>query len=390
MAENGKIKICALTTISKTMEWFIVDSMRNLAKNGYDITLICNMDDAFIQANSDFAKCIHLPMARGASVKDLIKSTRALKRIFKREQFDVLYYTSPNAAMYAALAGKSAKIKTRVYSQCGLRYVSFRGLKRFIFKTVEKITCTNSTHIRAQSPMNMQFAIDEGFCKKEKIAVVGIGGTTGVDLKECDNFDRQAVRCELREKYGIPQDAFVYGYVGRLNKDKGIDELIEAFGSLESEQENSYLMLVGMKDDANPITQENMKKAENDSRIVLTGNVPKDMVYKYMSVFDVLVHPTYREGFGKVLQEAMGMHLPIVTTNVPGPSEVVAQGKAGLLVEVKNVADLAEKMRLIAKDGNLREQLSAIGRKRAETYFDRPIMLNNILLDINEIVKEGN
>ncbi|MBQ8322882.1 MAG: glycosyltransferase family 4 protein [Clostridia bacterium] len=385
--EEKKIKICALTTISKTMDWFIVDSMRNLAKNGYDVTLICNMDEAFIKGNSDFAKCIPLEMSRGASVKDLFKSTKALKQIFKREKFDVLYYTSPNASMYAALAGKKAKIKTRVYSQCGLRYVSFSGIKRFIFKTVEKITCSNSTHIRAQSPMNMQFAIDEKLCKKDKISVVGIGGTTGVDLKACDAIEAKKAREELRDKYGIPQDAFVYGYVGRINKDKGINELIEAFAKIEDDQKNVYLMLVGMKDDGNPITDENMAKAEEDARIVLTGNVPKEEVYRHMSVFDVLVHPTYREGFGKVLQEGMGMRLPIITTNVPGPSEVVGQGEYGILVEAKNVEDLAAKMSQISFDEERRRELSEKGRARAEQYFDRPIMLNNILEDMNLIVK---
>ena len=370
------------------MDWFIVDSMRNLAKNGYDITLICNMEDGFAKANSDYAKCIHLPMERGASVKDIFKSVKALKKIFKEEKFDILYYTTPNASMYAALAGKAAKTKKRVYNQCGLRYVSFVGLKRKIFKLVEKITCKYSTHIRAQSPMNMQFAISEGLCKKEKISVVGIGGTIGVDLKECDAFQKEEVRATLREKYGIPTDAFVYGFVGRLNKDKGINELIEAFSQVEEKVERTYLVLVGMNDTSNPITPENMQKAETDSRIILTGNVPKDEVYQHMAMFDVMVHPTYREGFGKVLQEAMGMSLPIITTNVPGPSEVVAQGKYGLLVEAQNIEDLKDKMLLIEADKALREKLSSLGRERAEKYFDRPIMLNNILCDMNQIVEE--
>ena len=382
-----KIKICALTTISKAMDWFIVDSMRNLDKNGYDVTLICDMEEEFIQANSDFAKCIHLPMKRGASIKEIFKNVKALTKIFKEEKFDVVYYTTPNVSMYASIAGKKAKIKKRVYNQCGLRYASFTGLKRFIFKMVEKITCKYSTHVRAQSPLNMQFALDEKLTKPNKISVVGIGGTTGVDLKECDSFDRQQVRAELRQKYGIPQDAFVFGYVGRLNKDKGTNELIQAFTQAENKLDNAYLMLVGMKDTVNSVSDENYQKAVDDERIILTGNVPKNDVYKHMAAFDVLTHPTYREGFGKVLQEAMGMSLPIITTNVIGPSEVVEQGKYGLLVKPQNVDDLTEKMLQIADDKELCEQFAKLGRQRAEQYFDRPIMLNNILQDMNKIVK---
>lgn len=145
-------------------------------------------------------------------------------------------------------------------------------------------------------------------------------------------------------------------------------------------------MLVGMLDNTNPIDKTNMKIAQENDHIVLTGNVPPIMVYHYMAMFDVLTHPTYREGFGKVLQEAMGVRLPIITTNVPGPSEVVENGISGLLVNVRDVNDLVKKMDLVYNNNELREQIAKGGRKRAERYFNRPIMLNNILLDINKTV----
>lgn len=386
---DKKIKLCALTTISKTMDWFVVDSMRNLEKNGYDITLVCNMDEEFIEKNKDYAKCVPLAMSRGASVTDLVKSILWLRSFFKKEKFDIVYYTSPNASMYASIAAKLAGVKTRVYSQCGLRYVSFGGIKRTIFKFVEKITCVFSTHVRAQSPKNMQFAIDEGLCKSDKISVIGIGGTTGVDLKECRSFDHNQVKAELRDKYNIPQNAFVFGYVGRINADKGINELITAFTNISKEKEDAYLALVGMIDDTNPITPENMKIAEENPRIVMTGNVPKEEVYPHMAMFDVLTHPTYREGFGKVLQEAMGVNIPIITTDVPGPSEVIENNVSGILCKVQDPEDLCKKMELLYNDAELRESFRKAGKERAEKYFDRPIMLNNILVDMNKIMNRG-
>ena len=97
-----------------------------------------------------------------------------------------------------------------------------------------------------------------------------------------------------------------------------------------------------MMDNANPISEDNMSVAQKNSHIVFTGNVPSEQVLRYMAMFDVLTHPTYREGFGKVLQEAMGMYLPIVTTDIPGPSEVVESGVSGILVEARNPNDLAD------------------------------------------------
>lgn len=104
-------------------------------------------------------------------------------------------------------------------------------------------------------------------------------------------------------------------------------------------------------------------------------------------MFDVLTHPTYREGFGKVLQEAMGMNLPIITTNVPGPSEVVENGISGILVEPMNPDDLKEKMVLLYNNHELRNSLAHNGRLRAEKYFNRPIMLDNILKDLDKTLR---
>lgn len=384
-----KYKICALTTISKTMDWFIVDSMRNLSKNGYDITLVSDMDDEFIKRNIDYARCINLSMNRGVSVKDIFKCTYFLYKLFKKENFDIVYYTSPNVSLYAAIAGFLSRTKIRYYSQCGLRYVSFSGVKRKIFKAVEKITCIFSTTIRAQSPLNMKFAIDEKLCSKEKISVVGIGGTTGVDLAKCDSFDHEEMKLILRNKYNIPQDAFLYGYVGRVNADKGINELIEAFTMLQKKYNDIYLVLVGMMDDTNPINHKNREIVKNNAHIITTGNVPPDQVYPHMAMFDILTHPTYREGFGKVLQEAMGVGIPIITTNVPGPSEVIENNVSGILIEVKSSKDLKEKMEYLYNNKDKRSFFAFNGRKRAEKYFNRPIMLNNILVDLNEIMKKN-
>ena len=174
--------------------------------------------------------------------------------------------------------------------------------------------------------------------------------------------------------------------MGRINADKGINELITAFIKVREQFSDIYLVMVGMLDEANPITKENLQIIKNTSNIVLTGNVSPNQVYQHMAMFDVLTHPTYREGFGKVLQEAMGVGLPIITTNVPGPSEVIEEDISGLLVEAKDSDDLASKMSLLYEDKILRERIAKAGRERAEKYFDRPIMLKNILEDLNSIL----
>ncbi|OUP50103.1 glycosyltransferase family 4 protein [Lachnoclostridium sp. An181] len=376
-----KYKICAITTISKTMEWFVTASMKHLWENGFDISLICDMDQRFIDDNSYYASCYSIKMERGLDVLGAIKAIFQFYKIFKKNKFDIIQYTSPNASLYAAIAGKMAGVKVRLYNQCGLRYVSFEGKKRTLFKYLEKITCSLSTDVRSQSPKNMQFAIDERLCSPKKISVIGIGGTIGIDLREYDIEKKDIYKKEIRDRWKILEDSFVFGFVGRVNRDKGINELLTAFRSIVKEYANVKLLLVGMEDESNPVDGELLAWAKNNSHVIFAGNVPSKEVAQYMAAFDVLVHPTYREGFGKVLQEAMGMGTPIITTDVPGPSEVVEEGISGSLVPVKNIDLLEKEMVFLMKNESIREKYSENGRNRAIQYFDRKIMLHNIWLD---------
>lgn len=386
--ETDKYSICAITTISKTMDWFVVDSMRNLYKNNFSVTLICNMDNEFISRNKDYAECINIPMSRGLNPINAISSIIKLYRVFKTHNFDLIQYSTPNAALYSSIAGYLAGISKRLYGQWGLRYVGFKGYKRYIFKKIEKITCSLSTTVRGQSPKNVQIAIDDKVCRKDKISVVGLGGTIGVDLNEFNIFKKEEYKKIIKDKFNL-NNKFVYGYVGRLNKDKGINELIIAFRKLLLHKDNIVLMLVGMYDETNPIDKELYEWAKLSENIIIVGNVETREVPIYMSSFDIHVHPTYREGFGKVLQEAMAMEIPIITTDVPGPSEVIEDNISGLLVRAKDAVSLENAMNYLYMNTDFCSKLATNARIRAVNNFSRDIMLRNILTDILNILEKG-
>ena len=198
-----KNKLCFITTISKTMDWFVCDSTRNLSRHGYDVTLISNMEQGFIERN-EYAKCISLKMERGIVIKDIIPTIWKLYQIFKLEKYDIVQYTTPNAAFYASIASWLARVPVRLYSQWGIRYVGLAGIKRKIFKLVEKITCMLSTDIRGVSPLNRDLAVDEGLCPPDKIKVIGKGGTIGVDLSVCALSKKQDWKAD---RAGLPQAA---------------------------------------------------------------------------------------------------------------------------------------------------------------------------------------
>lgn len=377
--ENRPLRICMMTTIAKAFDWFVSDSAKNLASKGFEVTVVCGgMSEEFIERHSKFAKVIEVPLQRGVDLPSLIKSTNTLKKVFKEGKFDVIQYATPNASFCCTLTPGFKKIPVRVYGQWGLRYVGFTGIKRMVFKAIEKFTCKRCTNIYSVSYKNMELAISEKLCKKEKISVIGKGGTIGVDFNVYNINRREEYRKAIRAKYAVEDDTFVFGYVGRLNRDKGVGELLSAFRALLNTHKNVRLFMVGMEDKTNSPDEDIMNWARQCPQVIISGGVEHKEVAHYMSAIDLLVHPTYREGFSMVLQEAMAMRLPVITTDVPGPSEVVEDGVTGVLVPSHSDKALLDKMIELMENNILRETYAENGRERVEKYFARPIMLENI------------
>lgn len=368
-------KICMITTVSITLKSFVVETAKYLyEKCGYDVTLVCNEDESFRKSLPEYIHFVSVPMSRGINFSGF-KSIKVFKELFKKEKFDLVQYATPNASFYASIGAKKAKVPVRVYCQWGIRYVGFSGLKRKIFKFLEKKVCNNSTRIFAVSPKNMQFAIDEKLYKSEKAQVIGNGGTIGVDINKFDVSKKQTWRDEIRGKYGISDSEQVFGFVGRLSKDKGVGELLSAFRGVSEQKNNVKLLVVGPSDDDLDFMNDEVSWAKASEKVVFTGGVDNAEMKKFYSAMDVLVHPTYREGFGMVIQEAGALAVPVITTNIPGASEVMVDKESCILVEPKNVGDLENAMISMTK-----EKSYEIGEKayeRTVKLYERRIMLEN-------------
>lgn len=374
-------KICAISTVEGTMNSFIIPAMRIMKEHGYDVTLVCNMSEEFYKKNSEEFHCINIPMKRGASLTDLVKMPFVFRRLFKRCRFDYVQYATPNASLYAALGAKMAKVPKRVYCQWGIRYVGNEGVMRRLLKFFEKITCMCSTHIRPASWKNLDFAVEEGLYEREKAAAIGDGGTIGIDLKQFDIEKKGPSRVEVLEQFPQLKNKLVFGFVGRINKDKGIGELLEAFIRVESKYENAALLLIGGMDGDSSLYTQYFAKHPNIISMGRTNEVPK-----YISAIDVLVHPSYREGFSMVIQQAMAMEIPVVTTNIPGPSEVIEKDVTGVLAEPRDVDTLYEAMAWMVEHPEQRVAMGKAGRMRCEKHFTRERMLQLTLEDRESII----
>jgi len=382
-----KKKICFVTTTSITLKAFVVQTAEYLHDNGdYDITFICDNDNEFAASLPDYINYIPVLMNRGISLKG-ISAVFKLIKIFKANKFDLVQYSTPNASFYASIAAKRAKVPVRLYCQWGIRYVGMSGLTGLIFKKLENAVCKNSTDIRAVSLKNHDFAVNEGLYKREKAKVLGKGGTIGVDITNYDIENREEYNRIIKGKYGIGNE-FVFGFVGRFSRDKGSNELLQAVKKI-TEQKNVRLLCIGKAEEENGVDKELYRWAKDSEQVIFTGQLENKDLKKFYAAMDCYVHPSYREGFGMVIQEAAAMGCAVITTDIPGASEVLENGISCILAEPRDPVSLEEKMRKVMNDANLCKNLGIKARERVEKYFDRRIMLETLRLDYEYLLKRG-
>ena len=198
-------KICYIVTLPVTIKAFFIPQLEYLSNKGFEVSVICNDDFELRNELNNEIKFIPVDIPRGISFINSIKTIKKLVAIFKTEKYDLVQYSTPNAALYSAIAAKATKIKIRNYHCMGFRYLGFRNVTRKVFKLIEKLTCYLSTHIECVSKTNLELGVIEKLFSEDKVTVVFNGSTGGVDLKKFDINYREQWRTEVRKKYGIDE-----------------------------------------------------------------------------------------------------------------------------------------------------------------------------------------
>lgn len=377
-------KICYITTVSMTLNSFVLDSAKYLYENGeYDITFICDNDEEFSKHLPEYIRYIPVNMKRGISLSG-ISATFKLLKIFKREKFDLVQYSTPNASLYASIAGKMTNVPVRLYCQWGMVYVGFFGLKRQIFKTIEKIVCCLSTWIEPDSYSNMKFAHAEKLYPKEKSSVIWNGSACGVNLKKFDITKKNKYRQLIRKQYNIPENAFVYGFVGRVTRDKGINELLSSFRHICEKNNNIFLIMVGPNDNDSTIDEELFNWSKECERVIYTGYTK--VVEQYLSAMNVYLLPSYREGFGMGVIEAQAMGIPVIVTNIPGPTDAMIKDITGLVIEKASISSLREAMLYMHSKPDTIKSFEEEGIKYALSRFEQKTLFDYIRKDREKLL----
>ena len=318
---------------------------------------------------------------RGIALRNSIKVVGALKQIFCQEKFELVQYSTPNAAMYASIAAKKAGIMKRNYHLMGFRFLGAKGFERFILRTLEKITCKISTSIECVSQSNLELGVQKKIFPKNKATVVWNGSSGGIDLKRFDFAKRNEWREQIREELGYKNTDFVYGFAGRITKDKGINELLKAFLGLK---DDSKLFLLGNIENEITLDSKLLNMAKSSCNIQFHSSV-KD-IERYYAAMDVLVLPSYREGFGNVVIEAGALGTPAIVSDIPGPIDAIQQGITGYAVPVKNIQMLQNAMKKMRTIDFVKMGINASIYVR--NHFDSEILNYKILERKLELLKD--
>ncbi|MBU1309904.1 MAG: glycosyltransferase family 4 protein [Gammaproteobacteria bacterium] len=346
----AKKKLLIATTVPDTLE-FILESQPRFLNGNYQVVVVSSELERLKNfAGNEGVDCVSVEMARGISPFQDIISIFRMYRVLCEIRPDLVHSYTPKAGMVCAISGFFAAIPIRIHTFTGLIFPYCSGVKRWLLKSIDWLVCCLNTHI---IPEGRGVQTDLASVCTKPMSVIGYGNIAGVDLQHFDpelpHLKNAAV--ELRTNHNLANKT-VFCFVGRLNNDKGIKELCQAF--LQLDPKHHALIVVGALDTENPIDPDTLVQLQNAPGICWLGF--QSDVRAALAVSDVFVLPSYREGFPNVVIQAGAMAKPSLVTNVSGSNEIVEHGVNGWIVEPKNTNALFSQMVEISNLSNLELQ----------------------------------
>lgn len=318
-------------------------------------------------ASEDGVAAYALPIKRDPSLLADVRALFAVIQLLRTLRPRIVVYGTPKAALLGAVASWMLRVPRRIYCVYGLRLETMSGYSRALMLVVEKALVKMSTDV---------IAVGNGLRKEMaaagitgRVTVFGRGSANGVDVASYELSGKdESLREKFRTEQGIPHEAVVVGYVGRITADKGIDALVSAMHRVREEFHDVYLLLVGPEEALGSLTTATLSGLD-ENWVRRSGNV-QDTSTVYGAI-DVFCLPSRREGLPTVLLEAAASGTPIVATEATGVRDVIPDSRYGLIVPIDDVENLAEALLVALRNSEESHRMAGRAQRLVRQEFDR-------------------
>ena len=331
-------------------------------------------------------KVIPILMSRKITPLQDLKSLWKTYRLLKTEKPNIVHTHTPKAGIIGMMAARLAKVPIRLHTVAGLPLMEEKGTKRIILNAVERLTYSCATKIYPNSKGLYDFIIKEKFTTAAKLKIIASGSSNGIDTSFFSKKNvSDAEKTKLKNELNIQLNDFVFIFVGRMVKDKGINELVIAFSEIQIT--NVKLILVGpLEDDLDPLSPTTTDQIQNNKDIVSVGF--QQDVRPYFAIADVLVFPSYREGFPNVVMQAGAMGLPSIVSDINGCNEIILHGENGCIIPVKNVDALKIAMENFLRNKSELLRLKSNARHMIKERYEQSVVWKALLEEYHFLLKK--
>ena len=368
-----KKKIIRAVTVAQSIGFF-VEMIPTLNQKEIEVVALSSPGKELDDLREKGVPTIVVPMERHISIFKDMKALMALVKVFRREKPDMVHSMTPKAGLLCMLAAKMAHVPVRVHTFTGLVWSTAKGLKRRILMLTDWLTCACATDVIPEGE-GVKADLQHHITRKP-MKVLGYGNVKGVDM------ERFSLRPEIVDaaKGLRSRNLFTFLYVGRIVSDKGVNELVDAFGKLHALNPHCRLVLVGkMEENLDPLKPSTLKKILALKGIRAVGEKRNDELIAWYAASDCFVLPSYREGFPNTVLEAGAMGLPSIVTDINGSREIVENGKNGIIIPPKDENALIEAMQQMLDNDSKRDSMATAARPMIASRFEKSFVQQCLL-----------
>jgi glycosyltransferase involved in cell wall biosynthesis len=382
-----------ITTVAVSMN-IILRGQLSYMNQFYEVVGVTSPDTKHFPdcAQREGIRMVAIPMQRTIHPwKDLVALVR-LYKLMRIEHPSIVHTHTPKAGLLGMLAAWLIRVPVRIHTVGGMPLMEAKGIKKMLLVWAEKLTYFCAHKVLPNSTGLQEIILQHGLCRAEKLQVIGFGASNGVPSEyfHRDRLgDAQEVRMAVRAQLNLPQHLPVVLYVGRIAREKGIGELLQAFRNLQAKGTTFYLLFIGLPERIHGVLSiEDLSFIEESPYIVAPGRF--DDVRPYYLAADLCVLPSYREGLPNTLLEAGAMGLPCIATDINGCNEIIEDDVNGLLVSPKSVNALESALNDLILNPEKRNRLASAARARIVERYDTQIVWKGLEQLYKDALKAAN